>query len=74
MAKAKKITVRFNRTDESGNIYHVVALAVRGLNDAGKQDQARELKQRVWKADDYEAALKTIGEYVKLTEIKNKRR
>ncbi len=65
-AKNKKPTVRFSRTDETGNIFHILSSAVRELNNTGKNAQARELKVRVWEADDYDAALKIIGEYVNL--------
>lgn len=66
--KSKKSVVRFSRTAETGNIFHVTAEAVRALNNGGKQDAARELKTRVWKAGDYEQALNIIGEYVNLVE------
>ncbi len=68
--KDKKAVVRFCRTNETGNIFHIVSSAVRALNNTGKQEQARTLKTRVWEADDYEKALKVIGEYVTLIEEK----
>ena len=68
--KNKKPTVRYCRTDETGNIFDIVSRAVRELNNAGKQEQARELKVKVWEATDYEEALKLINEYVDLVEVK----
>ena len=68
--KNKKSVVRFCRTAETGNIFYVTAEAVRALNNIGKQDAARELKQRIWKAEDYENALGIISEYVNLVEDK----
>ena len=66
--KNKKITVHFCRKNESGNIFEITARAVRELNNAGKQAQARELKIKVWESPDYEDALKVVGEYVELVE------
>lgn len=55
---------RCKLSGENGNIFNLVAIAVRVLRDNGKEKEADELNERVWDCETYEDALAVIGEYL----------
>ncbi len=54
---------------EDGNIFNLIGLAVRTLQQNGLDAQAKEMQERIMGGEcgDYYAALNVIGEYVNIT-------
>lgn len=63
------MTVLFNRTAPSGNIFYILGMAYSGLLKMGKREEAQKMSDRVKESGSYEEALKIIGEYVELKEV-----
>lgn len=57
---------RCKLSGENGNIFNLVAIAVRVLRDNGKEKEADELNARIWDCETYEDALAVIGEYLEI--------
>ena len=47
-----------------GNIFNLIGIAQKALRDQGLEQQADEMRNRVFKTHSYEEALGTIQEYV----------
>ena len=47
-----------------GNIFNQVAIASIALKENGQRKQAKEMSDKVFRAESYEAALSIISEYV----------
>lgn len=62
--------VRFNRYDETGNIFWIMGRAIKELEHNGQKRDAEVMCERVTDSGSYDEALKIIGEYVELKEIK----
>ena len=52
---------------QDGNIFNLVGIASRTLQDNGMRDAAREMADRVYQSGSYSEALNIIGEYVNIT-------
>lgn len=63
------MTVLFNRTAPSGNIFFILGSAYSGLLKMGRREEAQKMNDRVMESGSYEEALKIIGEYVELKEV-----
>ena len=64
----KKLTIRYCRTDSTGNIFDIVGRVSAELKKAGKAAEAKDMAGRVWGAESYDAALAVIKEYADLEE------
>ena len=51
---------------EDGNIFNLMGLASRTLKNAGQEEQAAEMRERIFKSDSYDRALQIIMEYVEV--------
>ena len=54
---------------QNGNIFNLMAIASRTLDENGMEAQALEMRQRIHGADSYYKALDIIGEYVNITSV-----
>lgn len=52
---------------EDGNIFNLAGLAAITLNEHGMEEQAEEMKKRIYSSGSYGEALRIIGEYVNIT-------
>ncbi len=50
--------------DENGNIFNLMGIASRTLKEAGLEEQAAEMRERIFKSGSYDKALQIIMEYV----------
>lgn len=63
----KKLTIRFNRRGESGNIFWILRALVDECKRVGVEPTVyKEMQARVLAAESYEEALALIGEKVNL--------
>jgi hypothetical protein len=53
---------------KDGNIFHLTGMAARTLREHGRDEQAREMRRRVFSCGSYPEALGIIGEYVEITD------
>jgi hypothetical protein len=53
-------------TGQNGNIFNLVGIAARALKEAGQDDKAKELKEKLFTCANYEAALNLIADYVEV--------
>ena len=51
---------------EDGNIYNLIALTSRVLRKAGQEDNAIEMKNRIYESKSYDEALCIIMDYVEV--------
>ncbi len=49
---------------EDGNIFNLMGIASRTLKNAGLEEQAAQMRERIFKSDSYDKALQIIMEYV----------
>ena len=56
---------------QDGNIFNLIALASRTLDENGMEAEAKEMRERIHGADSYYKALDIIGEYVNITSVDN---
>ena len=54
---------------QDGNIFNLMGIASRTLRENGLAQEAKEMCQRITKADSYGSALNIIGEYVNITSM-----
>ena len=61
------------RSGQNRNIFHLIGLASQALCRNGREDQAREMQDRITsgRCRSYSEALGIIGEYVNITPEKN---
>lgn len=52
---------------EDGNIFNLMGIASRTLKENGMNEQAREMRDRIYQCQSYDSALCIIGEYVNIT-------
>lgn len=64
------MVVLFNRNAPSGNIFFILGSAYSVLLEQNKREEAQKMNDRVMESGSYEEALKIIGEYVELKEVK----
>ena len=51
----------------NGNVYNLILIASETLRQNGMSEQAKEMRERIYKSGSYEEALGIIGEYVNIT-------
>lgn len=51
-------------TGENGNVFNLLAICVRGLEQAGLREESKELTEKIWACESYNEALNLMGEYV----------
>ena len=49
------------------NVFNLIGLASQTLKEHGMQEQAREMRDRIYQCQSYDSALCIIGEYVNIT-------
>ena len=54
---------------QDGNIFNLMAIASRTLNENGMEAEAKKMRERIHGADSYHKALDIIGEYVNITSV-----
>lgn len=54
---------------QDGNIFNLMAIASRTLDENGMEAEAEEMRERIHSADSYYKALDIIGEYVNITSV-----
>ncbi len=54
---------------QNGNIFNLIGIAARTLNENGMSEQAKEMRERCYASDNYSEALNIIGEYVTVTSV-----
>ena len=54
---------------QNGNIFNLMAIATRTLDENGMEAEAKEMRERIHAADSYYKALDIIGEYVNITSV-----
>ena len=52
---------------EDGNIFHIIGIASEALRENGMQEQAEEMRSRIFQCQSYDSALSIIGDYVNIT-------
>lgn len=63
-------TVVFDREGSSGNVFYILGMAFSSMLREGRREEAKAMSSRVQSADNYDSALKIIGEYVNLMEVR----
>ena len=53
---------------EDGNIFHIMGIASETLRENGMQEQAEEMRSRIFQCQSYDSALSIIGDYVNITD------
>ena len=51
---------------EDGNIFHIMGIASEALRENGMQEQAEEMRSRIFQCQSYDSALSIIGDYVNI--------
>jgi hypothetical protein len=51
---------------ENGNVFNLIGLASKSLKKAGLREQATEMSEKCFNAEDYDHALRIIMEYVEV--------
>lgn len=54
---------------QDGNIFNLMGIASRTLNEHGLGDQAQEMRTRITQCQSYDSALMIIGDYVNITSV-----
>ena len=52
---------------EDGNIFRLIGIASETLRENGMQEQAEEMRSRIFQCQSYDSALSIIGDYVNIT-------
>ena len=52
---------------EDSNIFHIIGIASEALRENGMQEQAEEMRSRIFQCQSYDSALSIIGDYVNIT-------
>ena len=52
---------------EDGNIFRIMGIASEALRENGMQEQAEEMRSRIFQCQGYDSALSIIGDYVNIT-------
>ena len=53
---------------EDGNIFRIMGIASEALRENGMQEQAKEMRSRIFQCQSYDSALSIIGDYVNITD------
>jgi hypothetical protein len=51
---------------QDGNVFNLIGLSVKALKKAGLKDQATELTNKCFEAEDYNQVLNIINEYLEV--------
>lgn len=54
---------------EDGNIFNLMGIASRTLKENGMNEQAREMRDRIYQCQSYDSALSVIADYVNITSV-----
>ena len=57
---------------EDGNIFRIMGIASEALRENGMQEQAEEMRGRIFQCQSYDSALSIIGDYVNITNANQK--
>ena len=57
---------------EDGSIFHIMGIASEALRENGMQEQAEEMRSRIFQRQSYDSALSIIGDYVNITNANQK--
>ena len=57
---------------EDGNIFRIMGIASETLRENGMQEQAEEMRSRIFQCQSYDSALSIIGDYVNITNANQK--
>ena len=57
---------------EDGNIFRIMGIASEALRENGMQEQAEEMRSRIFQCRSYDSALSIIGDYVNITTANQK--
>ena len=57
---------------EDGNIFRIMGIASETLRENGMQEQAEEMRSRIFQCQSYDSALSIIGDYVNITTANQK--
>ena len=57
---------------EDGNIFRIMGIASETLRENGMQEQAEEMRGRIFQCQSYDSALSIIGDYVNITNANQK--
>ena len=57
---------------EDGSIFHIMGIASEALRENGMQEQAEEMRSRIFQCQSYDSALSIIGDYVNITNANQK--
>ena len=57
---------------ENGNIFRIMGIASEALRENGMQEQAKEMRSRIFQCQSYDSALSIIGDYVNITNANRK--
>ena len=55
--------------ETDGNIFHLMGKASETLRKNGMQEQAEEMRNRIFRCQSYDSALSIIGDYVNITSV-----
>lgn len=53
-------------TGQDGNVFNLLGICTKALNRAGMRDEAKELSEKIWGCESYNAALTLMHEYVEV--------
>lgn len=67
--QAKRPTVKFTSSGESGNIHHILALCGRELQKQRRITDYNTMRDRVFDSRSYREALAIVREYVNLIDV-----
>ena len=57
---------------EDGDIFRIMGIASEALRENGMQEQAEEMRSRIFQCRSYDSALSIIGDYVNITTANQK--
>lgn len=53
-------------TGQDGNVFNLLGICTNALNRAGMRDEAKELGEKIWECESYNAALTLMRKYVEV--------
>ena len=51
---------------KNGNVFNLIGIASKTLEKAGAREEAKEMREKIFKCGSYGEALNIIGEYVEI--------
>ena len=62
----RKTDLRVKLTGQNGNVFNLIGIVRKALIEANHKDLAKEMQDRVFKAESYNDALNIMDEYVEI--------